>query len=71
MANYSSEATMAPRQVRLSIVGGAPAYELYLVDEAHSRLTHVGACANGDELELPEYATMLALAGVPLPDAMP
>ena len=70
MANYSWEKDMMPRRVRLDIEGGAPSYELYLVDEEHPHLTHVGSCRNGDELELPEYSTVLALAGVELPDAV-
>ena len=70
LSNYSWEKDMKPRRVRLVIAGGAPSYELYVVDEEHSHLTHVGACRNGDELELPEYATVLALAGVELPDAV-
>ena len=70
LSNYSWEKDMKPRRIRLDIAGGAPEYALYLVDEEHARLTHVGACRNGDELELPEYATVLALAGVELPDAV-
>ena len=70
MSNYSWEKDMKPRRARLAIEGGAPSYELYVVDEEHSHLTHVGSCRNGDELELPEYATVLALAGVELPDAV-
>ena len=70
LANYSWEQDMKPRRVHLAIEGGAPSYELYVVDEEHHRLTHVGSCRNGDELELPEYATVLALAGVELPGAV-
>ncbi len=70
LSNYSWEKDMKPRRIRLAIDGGAPSYELYVVDEEHAHLTHVGACRNGDELELPEYATVLALAGVELPDAV-
>jgi hypothetical protein len=70
LSNYSWEKDMKPRRIRLAIEGGAPSYELYIVDEEHAHLTHVGACRNGDELELPEYATVLALAGVELPGAV-
>lgn len=69
LANYSWEQDMKPRRVRVDIAGGAPRYDLYLVDEEHHRLTRVGALAPGDELLLPEYATELALAGDTLADA--
>ena len=70
LANYSWEVDMKERPVRLDVTGGADAYELYMVDEQYHKLTHIGKYRPGDELVLPEYSVILALAGFTLAGAV-